>query len=266
MGKRVVSQSRTRPSGTTDVAYSYDANGNRTAQKSSSGASTSYAYTGAGRLASVTKAVQSTSYRYDGLGRSLETVVKSSVGTEKTTSAWDGLAVMQQSSSLTGTATLVRDALGQVALTATSSGAARSLQDRAGSTVAQTNAAGAVTDVVDYSDLGVPVYGTTGWSSATGYTGEQTDATTGLNTYFARAYDPMAGTWLTADSYGGTVTDPTSQKTGTGMPGRTRPRTWTCWGSASGGSSGPSATSSVMRRRRWCLGRRRSRWPSLPCS
>ncbi|CAN5278875.1 hypothetical protein BH09ACT1_BH09ACT1_26110 [soil metagenome] len=207
----LVSQSRTRPSGTTDVAYSYDANGNRTAQKSSSGAVTSYAYTGAGRLASVTKGSQSTSYRYDGLGRSLETVVKSSVGAERTTSAWDGLATVMQSSSLTGTATLVRDALGQVAVTASASGSSWSLQDRAGSTVAQTNAAGSVTDVVDYSDFGVPVYGTTGWSSATGYTGELTDASTGLNTYFARAYDPMAGTWLTADSYGGTLTDPTSQ-------------------------------------------------------
>jgi RHS repeat-associated protein len=207
----LVSQSRTRPSGTTDVAYSYNANGNRTAQKSSSGAATAYAYTGAGRLASVTKGSQSTSYRYDGLGRSLETMVKSSVGAEKTTSAWDGLSVVQQSSSLTGVSTLVRDALGQVAVTASASGSSWSLQDRAGSTVAQTNAAGAVTDVVDYSDFGVPVYVTTGWSSSTGYTGEQTDATTGLNTYFARAYDPMAGTWLTADSYGGTLTDPTSQ-------------------------------------------------------
>ncbi len=111
---------------------------------------------------------------------------------------------------------LVRDPLDQVALQSaapggTSSGPAWDLQDRLGSTTAQTNPSGAVTDLASYSDFGIPVYATTGFSAATGYTGVASNPTTGLTSFHARTYDPQAATWLSSDPTGGTVTDPGSQ-------------------------------------------------------
>lgn len=85
-----------------------------------------------------------------------------------------------------------------------------SLQDRQGSTIATTSAAGRVTDLVDYSDFGVPVVGSTGLAAATGYTGELTDVRPGINSYFSRSYDTFTGTWLTPDSWRGNTVEPTT--------------------------------------------------------
>ena len=93
----------------------------------------------------------------------------------------------------------------------TSNAATWLLQDRLGSTVAQSTTNGRVTDLVSYSDFGIPSFTSTGYASATGFTGELTDATTGTNSYFSRTYDPFTATWLTADTYRGTLTNPQSQ-------------------------------------------------------
>jgi len=216
---QVTAQNRTRPEGTTQVSFRYDRAGNRTQQASSGPDDTSvvsYAYTAAGRLASTTQGASSTSYGYDGLGRALTMDAVTEYGTERTTAVYSGLSAVQQSSDLTGTVTLLRDAVGRVALQSAAPGdgsaaASWSLQDRLGSTVAQTTTAGRVTDLVSYSDFGVPTFASTGFASSVGFTGELTDATAGLNSYFARTYDPFAATWLTADSYRGSLTNPASQ-------------------------------------------------------
>ena len=176
----------------------------------------SYAYTGAGRLSSSTQTDLTTTFRYDGLGRNLTTTTDTDYGDETTTAVWAGMEVIQQTSDVSGTATLVQDALGQVALQSrtpgdTSNAATWSLQDRLGSTVAQTTTNGRITDLATYSDFGIPTFTSTGYASPTGYTGELTDATTGANSYFSRTYDPFTATWLTTDTYRGTLTNPQSQ-------------------------------------------------------
>ena len=111
---------------------------------------------------------------------------------------------------------LLRDATGAVALQSAASGNGRSgalwsLQDRLGSTIATTTGSGYVTDLADYSDFGIPTHASTGFAGATGFTGEASSPTTGLNSYYARAYDPFAATWLSPDTYRGTMANPASQ-------------------------------------------------------
>lgn len=50
-----------------------------------------------------------------------------------------------------------------------------------------------------------------GWNATTGYTGEKTDPTVGLNLFHARAYDPASATWLSADPRSGSALDSQSQ-------------------------------------------------------
>jgi RHS repeat-associated protein len=76
--------------------------------------------------------------------------------------------------------------------------------DRLGSTVAQVSGS-RVSQVVSYSDWGIPTFATVGYNSAAGFTGELGDSVTGLSEYFARAYDPWSASWLQADPYRGTL-------------------------------------------------------------
>ncbi|MGV8913610.1 MAG: DUF6531 domain-containing protein [Rhodoglobus sp.] len=216
---QLMGEYRGRLEGATRIGYAYNGAGQRTQQAAASPDGTTsshYTYTGAGKLASITQDDTTTTLGYDGIGRNLRTETETGWGTEETTQVWDGLSVVQQTSDISGTATLLRDAGGQVALQSTSAGdldnaPAWNLHDRLGSTIATTTANGRVTDLSDYSDFGVPIFDSTGWAGTSNYTGELSDATTGLNSYFSRTYDAFAGTWLTADDYRGTLTNPGSQ-------------------------------------------------------
>lgn len=108
----------------------------------------------------------------------------------------------------------VRDVFGKsllensTALEGTESGAARwALLDGLGSSVATATGA-VVTDLVSYSDFGVQGFDTSGWASASGYTGELTDPVMGAVSFYARTYEPGTGSWTTADSWRGRVGEP----------------------------------------------------------
>lgn len=216
---QLTSQYRARPyDGATSVGFGYDRNGNRTSEHTSGpdgSSTTNYTYTSTGRLLSATEEDVSTAYAYDGLGRQLRSSEDSWAGTTYSEQVWDGLTVIQRASEQTGTVGLLRDANGAVALQSRSVGdrtvtPAWLLQDRQGSTIATTSDAGRVTDLVDYSDYGVPVTGSTGLAAAAGYTGEITDVRPGANSYYARTYDTFTGTWLTPDTWRGMTINPTT--------------------------------------------------------
>lgn len=212
---QLTSESKTRPGllGSTTVAtnYTYDNNGNRT--KSQTGlAVTTYGYTPDDKLATVTQAARTTTTGYDGLGRALTETVESLLILGSTTEqVWDGLSVVQQNTGELGETALVRDVTGDVAIQHSEGllidDNRWGLTDRLGSTVAQAQGS-KVGQLAKYSDWGVPTFLTLGWNSQTGYTGELGDQITGLNSYFARAYQPTSGTWLSADPYRGSTSDP----------------------------------------------------------
>ena len=213
---QLTSEAKTRPGllgvpATTTTALTYDDNGNRT--KSQTGLSvTTYTYTPDDKLASVVQAGRTVTTGYDGLGRALtETTQSLLILGETTQQVWDGLSVVQQDVGEVGETSLIRDATGDVAIQHTegllTDDTRWGLTDRLGSTIGQAQGS-KVGQLARYSDWGVPTFATVGWNSQTGYTGELGDSVTGLNTYFARAYQPMSGSWLSADPYRGTMSDP----------------------------------------------------------
>lgn len=195
----------------TTTNYTYDANGNRTRMQTGS-AVTDYSYTADDRLAEIDQGLREVEYEYDGLGRALTEEVRSLLVLQsETEQVWDGMVVVAQSSTA-GATSLVRDVLGDVALQSTpgllgSTDTRWGLTDRLGSTIGQAQGS-KVGQLAEYSDWGMPTFGTLGWNSVTGYTGELGDTTSGLVNFHARSYDPTAGSWLQADSYRGTLTDP----------------------------------------------------------
>ncbi|MEO8094016.1 MAG: RHS repeat-associated core domain-containing protein [Pseudolysinimonas sp.] len=209
------SEAKARPgllgSTTATTNYGYDSNGNRiTAQTGA--ASTTYKYTPDDKLAEVNQAGRKVTTKYDGMGRALSNTTTSLlVLAQTTTQVWDGLTVVQQTAPLTGTSNLIRDAAtGDVAIqtgTLLAGGTKWGLTDRLGSTIGQTSGS-KVGQLAKYSDWGVPTFQTLGFTSKTGYTGELGDTTTGLDLFYARAYEPMSGSWLSSDPYRGTKSDP----------------------------------------------------------
>jgi RHS repeat-associated protein len=207
---------KTRPgllgiSTNTATNYTYDGNGNRTRMQTGS-AVTDYTYTADDRLAGIDQGLREVAYEYDGLGRALTETVWSLLELQsEVEQVWDGMVVVAQNSAA-GTTSLVRDVLGDVAVQSTPGllGATDTrwgLTDRLGSTIGQAQGS-KVGQLAEYSDWGVPTFDTLGWNSETGYTGELGDTTAGLVNFYVRSYDPSAGSWLQADPYRGTLTDP----------------------------------------------------------
>ncbi|CAN5431611.1 hypothetical protein BH10ACT7_BH10ACT7_07930 [soil metagenome] len=213
---QLTSEAKTRPAllgtSTVNTAYTYDANGNRT--KSQTGLSpTTYKYTDDDKVAEVNQAGRKVTTGYDGIGRALTTTTQSLlILASTTTQVWDGYDVVQQSGP-SGVSNLVRDVAGDVAIQTAdgllSGGDRWGLTDRLGSTIAQTSGS-RVGQLAKYSDWGIPTFASVGVNSATGYTGELTDTTAGINHYYARSYEPTSGWWLTADPYRGTLDSPNS--------------------------------------------------------
>jgi RHS repeat-associated protein len=122
------------------------------------------------------------------------------------------MVVVAQESTATGAASLVRDVTGDVGIQSTTGllGAVDTrwgLTDRLGSTIGQAQGS-KIGQLAEYSDWGMPSFGTAGWNSRTGYTGELGDTTAGLWNFYARSYDPTTATWLHPDPYRGELTSP----------------------------------------------------------
>ena len=84
------------------------------------------------------------------------------------------------------------------------------LNDGLGSVSGLIRDGGHMADTASYTDYGFPTLGG-GYSSRFAFTGEQWDATFGLSHYYARSYDPVAGSWLQPDPVKGELTQPASQ-------------------------------------------------------
>lgn len=213
----LVAENRARVDGTTELRYSLDADGRRTSMTvtdpDGDSASTAYAYTGAGLLASVSTDIETVTYGYDGLGRAVQTVTDFGGPQIATWTWWDGDTAAGITSTQGVDAGIVTDPVGQVLLQSGAPGAASSsaawlLQDVRSSTTATATGQGRVTDVTGYSDFGVPTLPTEGWAAVASFTGKSTATTEGLGRFPARTYDPLAGSWLTADSHRGSIADP----------------------------------------------------------
>jgi RHS repeat-associated protein len=158
----------------------------------------------------VTRDGRDTSYAYDGLGRQASSTDTTQYGSDTTTTVFNGLTPVQQADRLHGTTTMVRDAAGRLAQHINGDGGASwELLDRLGSTVAGAQG-GSIIQLSSYSDWGDQAFATTGWNAPENYTGEQNDASQGLNHYYARSYDPATGTWASPDTWVGLIQQPQS--------------------------------------------------------
>jgi RHS repeat-associated protein len=211
----------TYPGGVTE-SYTYDAHGNRVT-KTAGGQTTNYTYDDADQLVSE----GSVGYTYDAAGnltgRGTDTftwdwanrLTAASVGGTTTSYAYDGDDVRVQKTQGMATTTYLWDresglpllvddgTSGYVhadgVLAQVSGGAPRYLLgDALGSVRGASDADGALIGSADYEVFGA-VRGTSSTGSVFDFTGEQTDAESGLIHLRARQYDPRTGRFLSRD-------------------------------------------------------------------
>jgi RHS repeat-associated protein len=174
-------------SGSQNLAFAYDANGNLT-QRGGQG----FAFDIGNRLQSATGKA---SYTYDGHGR--RTQVNYPDGSWKMhIYAQDGTLLLTRSSSLVDTAYVY---LGGKLLAETASvgGTTFTHTDALGSPVARTNAAGALVSRTQYEPYGATAAGAV--PNGPGFTGHVNDPDTGLVYMQQRYFDPIAGRFLSVD-------------------------------------------------------------------
>jgi len=173
------------PAGST--SYTFDARGNRTVA-----GSTTYAYDQANRLTRVSGPNASATYTYNGDGlRASKTV-----GGVTTTFVWDGGSPANvlsdgATSYLYGPDGLPFEQIG-------ASGANWFVHDELGSTIGLLNGAGELGATYSYTAYGVATAAGT-LSTPLRYTGQYTDAESGLVYLRARYYDPGTALFLTLD-------------------------------------------------------------------
>jgi len=83
-------------------------------------------------------------------------------------------------------------------------------QDGLGSVVTMTNPSGNVTDTYDFDEFGSQIMSQGTTPNAYRYTGQQSDADSGLLYLRARYYEPSTGRFITQDTYKGDPKDPAS--------------------------------------------------------
>jgi RHS repeat-associated protein len=184
----------------TEATYSYNEDGERTKTTPASGPATTYGYTQAGDLVSVSRPKEGStpaiedSYTYNGDGLRM---TKTSSGTTAYF-AWDvaeGLPLVLND----GTNSYIYGAGGYPIEQAASGGTVTYLHhDQQGSTRLLTNEKGEKVGSATYDGYGNPI-GKTGTISPLGYDGEYTDADTGLIYLRARYYDPATAQFLSVD-------------------------------------------------------------------
>ncbi|MGK3205090.1 RHS repeat-associated core domain-containing protein [Amycolatopsis sp. MEPSY49] len=169
--------------------FTFDPLGERTAQ---SGTGAGYGYDQNSRLTSFTKPGTTSSYRYDGAG----TRVAKTVGGVTTSFVYDDAAL---SNLLTdGTNDYLYGPGGLPVEQTSAAGTYWFVHDQIGSTTALLDASGARVAAYTYSPYGgVSATGTV--STPLRYTGQYTDAESGLVFLRARYYDPATAEFLTVD-------------------------------------------------------------------
>ena len=174
------------------TSYSFDAEGERTATTPASGSATMYSYNQVGQLTSVTSPDATSSYTYDGDGvRATETVSGST-----TTFVWDdestpSLLTDGSNSYLYGPDGLPIEQIG-------TAGSFWFVHDQVGSTVLLLDASGAQAGGYGYTPYGLATHTGTA-TTPLQYTGQYTDAETGLVYLRARYFDPATAEFLTVD-------------------------------------------------------------------
>ena len=177
----------TVPSGA--QTYTYDKLGERTAQSSNSA---TFGYDQNNRLTSYTTASTSAAYTYDGAGGR----VSKTVGGVTTNFVYDDGAI---SNLLTdGTNDYIYGPGGLPIEQKSATGAYWFVHDQVGSTIALLNASGAQVAAYSYSAYGVPAASGT-VTTPLQYSGQYTDAESGLVFLRARYYDPATAEFLTVD-------------------------------------------------------------------
>lgn len=179
-----------KASGTT--GYSFDAEGERTAATPASGTATAYSYNQAGQLTSLTGPGGTSSYTYDGDGLRATKAVSGAT----TTFTWDdestpNLLTDGTNSYLYGPDSLPFEQIG-------AAGSFWFVHDQVGSTVLLLAASGAQAGGYGYTPYGLATHTGTA-TTPLQYTGQYTDAETGLVYLRARYYDPVTAQFLTVD-------------------------------------------------------------------
>jgi RHS repeat-associated protein len=177
----------TAPSGA--QTFTYDNLGERTAQTAGT---TTYGYDQNSRLTSYTSAGRTTTYRYDGGGGR----VSKTVAGVTTSFVYDDGAIPNLLTD--GTNDYLYGPGGLPIEQRSSAGAYWFVHDQIGSTTALLNSAGAQVAAYSYTAYGVPTKSGT-VTTALQYTGQYTDAESGLVFLRARYYDPTTAEFLTVD-------------------------------------------------------------------
>ena len=181
------------------TTYTYDANGNQLT-KTSGGVTTTYGYDLLNRLTSI-GGPTTASYAYNGDGLRVGKTVNGTA----TSYAWDPTGLGNVLGDGTGEYLWGQGLVSQV----TSSATTYVQSDGLGSVRLLTDGSGNVAGRQSFDAYGAS-RSQSGVQLPFGYTGEQTDAESGLVYLRARYLDPSTGRFLTRDSFGGTANDPQS--------------------------------------------------------
>lgn len=177
---------------TSSGTFTYDANGNLTAQGTKT-----YEWNAVNQLTRVLdNDTEIARFAYDGYGRRAQKI------TSATRSyVYDGDDIVQERT-VAGTTRLIHGPGVDQPLASVDAGSVVSyyLADHLGSVVQQTNVSGTLTLVREYDPYGLSLQGAA--TSGYAFTGREWDAETGLYYYRARYYDPTLGRFLSPDPIG----------------------------------------------------------------
>jgi RHS repeat-associated protein len=182
--------------------YAYDAAGNRLGETTQA-ESNVYTYDDANRLTGVTDGVSAVSYAYNGLGDRLQT----SAGGQTTRYTLDLVSGLTQVLEDGGYTYLYGN--GRIAQYG-ASGGEYFLGDALGSARQLVDASGAVRLTRSYQPYGELLASNGDGESMYGFTGEATDALTGMVYLRARWYAPQDGRFITRDTWKGDLNEPMS--------------------------------------------------------
>jgi RHS repeat-associated protein len=197
------------PTGAT--AYTYDSNGNRTAQVPSAGAATCDSYDQANRLVKVTTGTGASctspttlgTYSYNGSGLRMGKTVAG----VSTTEAWDpsgGIPLLLEDKTASATVDYVFGP-GGVPLEQIGTATLWYHHDQLGSTRAITNGSGVTQATYQYDPYGKLIASTGSVTNPFMYSGQYNDSESGLYYLRARYYDSATAQFLTRDPMVGTT-------------------------------------------------------------
>lgn len=210
-GNRVTKRTVTGGDNEGTRKFKYDGAGRRVSEKGA-GSAVFYEYGFTGQPVSITAGEQTTTRGYDGLGRVVAEATTGAYGSDQVTQSYAAGVPVSRSSSQHGEQTLLWGALGEISGIGsdTPDGARWALLDRLGSVVAEATGATPqdISQLVAYTDSGMPDFESTGYSQLYGYSGELQNGSTGTVAFGARSYDPGTGVWHAPDEWPGLTEAP----------------------------------------------------------